>query len=139
MKLSIKKALLVSLLAFNACGDDAETAASDISNEPIETSDTSQNSSETYCEAIDELSKALAAGGVPAYDQSLAAVVASAPDGDKEAWRLMQTLSLEPFSYENFNPAVDSIEAILPRLEAECEIEGPLIINADGRVSLLGP
>jgi len=46
----------------------------------------------------------------------------------------MLELSVEPFTYENFNPALDSLDDIGTDLEATCPRLGRFIVDDDGRV-----
>lgn len=112
-----------ALLVFTACGadDDRSTAAP-----PIESS---------YCADVDELTGLLEGGGsVEEYNELLTSVVDESPDGHALTWSLMLVLSEEPFSYDNFNPAVDSLERLGPDLDATCPGVQPMIVDDSGRI-----
>ncbi len=84
-----------------------------------------------------QLTQVLDEQGVAAYDELLANVIANSPAEHVEAWTLMLELSQEPFSYENFNPAVDSLERIAPDLTAKCSGPELFVVDDAGRVTLL--
>jgi hypothetical protein len=83
------------------------------------------------------LTQVLDEQGVAAYDQVLANVIANSPAEHVEAWTLMLELSQEPFSYENFNPAVDALERIAPDLTSQCSGLEFFVVDDAGRVTLL--
>lgn len=68
------------------------------------------------------------------YDAALRSVVDASPTSHREAWTLMLTLSSEEFDYENFNPAVDALDAISPELDAMCSGTDWMVVGDDGRV-----
>ena len=112
-----------ALSVFTGCGsgDDQSTATA-----PTESS---------YCVDVDELTGLLEGGGsVEEYNGLLNRIVDESPDGHALTWSLMLVLSVEPFSYDNFNPAVDSLERLGPDLDATCAGLQPMIVDDSGRI-----
>lgn len=88
-----------------------------------------------YCTEVRELMSVLDGGGsISDYDAALERVVDASPTNHREAWTLMLTLSEEEFDYENFNPAVDALDAIFPELDSMCSGTDWLVVGDDGRV-----
>jgi hypothetical protein len=111
----------LSVLTACGAGNDEPTATT-----PTESS---------YCADVDELTGLLAGGGsVEDYDELLTRIVEESPDGHTLTWSLMLVLSEEPFSYDNFNPAVDSLERLGPDLDATCPGLDPMIVDDSGRI-----
>ena len=111
------------LLFLTGCGsaDDQSTATT-----PTES---------TYCADVDELTGLLEGGGsVDEYDEVLTRIIDESPDGHALTWSLMLVLSEEPFSYDNFNPAVDSLERLGPDLDTTCAGLQPMIVDDSGRI-----
>jgi hypothetical protein len=91
--------------------------------------------SEDYCAEVRTLMSVLDDGGsVSDYDTALERVVDASPTSHREAWTLMLTLSQEEFDYENFNPALDALDAISPELDSTCSGTDWLVVDDDGRV-----
>jgi hypothetical protein len=113
-------AATLTLLA--ACGaDDVES--------------TSTASDADYCVDLAALLGVLDDGRtIGEYDELLTGVVDESPADHASTWSLLLTLSEEPFTYDNFNPAVDSLERLLPELEGTCPDLGEMIVDDDGRV-----
>ncbi len=72
-----------------------------------------------------------------AYDRLLARVVASSPTGHAATWALFVKLSREPFTYETFNPAVDSLDRIGDEVVAACPRFARVVVGDDGRLRYL--
>jgi hypothetical protein len=88
-----------------------------------------------YCAEIDELARVLDEGGsVDEYNEVMKRVVVASPPDHVATWSLMTELSEEPFSYDNFNPAVDSLDRLGPALEVACPELRPFIVDDSGRV-----
>lgn len=96
----------------------------------------------TYCDAVIGLMGAPRSDGeivdVDDYERRLAKVFVLTPHADRRAWALMLRLSEEPFSYENFNPAIDELEGIVPRLERTClrGLGDQVAVDDSGRIGL---
>lgn len=89
----------------------------------------------SYCADVGQLAGLLEGGGsVEDYDELLTRIVDESPDGHAPTWSLMLVLSEEPFDYDNFNPAVDSLERLGPDLEATCPDLRPIIVDDSGRI-----
>lgn len=95
---------------------------------------TEESATGIYCADLVELMGLLDGGGtVTEYNALLAEIVDESPAGHGETWALMLTLSEEPFTYENFNPAVDALD----RLDLDGTCPGPLerlVVDDSGRV-----
>lgn len=88
-----------------------------------------------YCADLDALIGVLEDGGtLGEYNELLTAVVDESPPDHASTWSLLLTLSEEPFSYDNFNPAVDSLEQLGPELDTTCPGLGEMIVDDSGRV-----
>ena len=121
------------LLAVTACGGSSQQSDSQTSH--IEEEQTSSSLS-NYCDDVLELMNILNEGGtINAYDQLLTELVAESPAAHTDTWTLLLKLSQESFTYENFNPAVDSLESIFPDLESRCPELERMIVNDNGRVT----
>jgi hypothetical protein len=111
------------LLVVTACGSDGDQSSATTS------------SASSYCADVDELTGLLDGGGtVEDYDELLTRIVDESPDGHDLTWSLMLVLSDEPFTYDNFNPAVDSLERLGPDLDATCADLQPMIVDDSGRI-----
>jgi hypothetical protein len=97
---------------------------------------TSTSSEESgYCADLAALIDVLGGGDtIGEYNELLNSVVDESPAGHASTWSLLLTLSVEPFSYDNFNRAVDSLERLDPELDATCPRLGPMIVDDAGRV-----
>jgi len=73
-------------------------------------------------------------GTIGEYNELLTAVVDKSPADHASTWSLLLTLSEEPFSYDNFNPAVDSLEQLDPELDTTCPGLREMIVDDSGRV-----
>ena len=73
-------------------------------------------------------------GTIDEYNEQLAGVLDESPADHASTWSLLLTLSEESFSYDNFNPAVDSLELLGPELETTCPGLGEIIVDDSGRV-----
>jgi hypothetical protein len=73
-------------------------------------------------------------GTIGEYNELLTGVVDESPAGHASTWSLLLTLSEEPFSYDNFNPAVDSLERLVPELDVACPGLSEMIVDDAGRV-----
>jgi hypothetical protein len=114
---------VAALLVVTACG-----AADDQSSATTSTAS-------TYCADVDELTGLLDGGAtVEEYDELLTRIVDESPDGHAPTWSLMLVLSEEPFTYDNFNPAIDSLERLGPDLDATCADLQPMIVDDSGRI-----
>lgn len=91
----------------------------------------------SYCADLGRLVRVLDDGGTDAaYNRLLGRVAQEAPADHAPTWRLMSKLSRERFTYDNFNPAVDSLDRISDDLDAQCPGLGRLIVDNDGRMRL---
>ena len=89
----------------------------------------------SYCAELDALIRLLDDGGtIGEYNELLTAVVDESPAGHASTWSLLLTLSEESFSYDNFNPAVDSLEQLGPDLDTTCPGLGEMIVDDSGRL-----
>jgi hypothetical protein len=114
---------VAALLVVTACGAEDDQSSATTSTES------------TYCADVDELIGLLDGGGtVEDYDELLTSIVDKSPDGHVLTWSLMLVLSEEPFTYDNFNPAVDSLERLDADLDATCADLQPMIVDDSGRV-----
>lgn len=114
---------LATLLLLAACGADEVESTSAASEES------------GYCVDLDALIGVLDDGGtIGEYNELLTGVVAESPIDHASTWSLLLTLSEEPFSYDNFNPAVDSLEQLGPALEITCPSLREMIVDDSGRV-----
>ena len=68
------------------------------------------------------------------YRTLLQAVHDESPPEHKPTWDLFSILADEPFSYDNFNPAVDSLEQIGAELSAGCPGAESVLVDEDGRL-----
>lgn len=95
---------------------------------------TEESATAAYCADLVELMGLLDDGGTVAeYNALLAEIVDESPVGHGDAWALMLTLSEEPFTYDNFNPAVDALD----RLDLDSTCPGlleRLVVDDSGRV-----
>ena len=115
--------MVASLASCSSSNDDAA---------PVETTAPAES---TYCTDLAELTTVIDDGGAESrYNQLLQQIVDEGPPEHADAWSLMLTLSVEPFTYENFNPALDSLDEIGADLEATCPRLGRFIVDDDGRV-----
>ena len=113
-------AALVFMAACGAGTDDIGSTTSDESD---------------YCADLAALIRVLDDDGtIGEYDELLTSVVDGSPANHTPTWSLLLTLSEEPFSYDNFNPAVDSLERLGPELSATCPRLGEMTVDDDGRV-----
>lgn len=88
-----------------------------------------------YCTEVRALMSVLDGGGsISDYDAALERVVDASPTSHREAWSLMLKLSEEEFDYENFNPAVDALDAISPELDDMCSGTDWMVVGDDGRI-----
>ena len=111
------------LVFLAACGDEEVESTSTASEEA------------DYCADLDALISVLDDGGtIGEYDELLTAVVDESPADHASTWSLLLTLSEESFSYDNFNPAVDSLEHLGPELDATCPDLDEVIVDDSGRV-----
>jgi hypothetical protein len=88
-----------------------------------------------YCADLDALIGVLNDGGtISEYNELLTRVVDESPADHTSTWSLLLTLSEEPFSYDTFNPAVDSLEQLGPELDTTCPDLDEMIVDDSGRV-----
>ena len=66
-------------------------------------------------------------------------VTAGAGSSRSPTWALFVTLSREPFTYETFNPAVDSLDRIGDEVVAACPGFARVVVDDDGRLRHLQP
>jgi hypothetical protein len=112
-----------AIMFLAACGADTVDS----------TSTTSEGSG--YCADLAALIVVLDDGGtIGKYNELLTGVVDESPAGHASTWSLLLTLSEEPFSYDNFNPAVDSLERLVPELDVACPGLSEMIVDDAGRV-----
>lgn len=130
---------VVVLLGACASGD-SDSVSGDTAASSADVAVDQDRGTEVYCDEIREMMSVLGRGGsVPEYDAALSRVADAAPADHREAWRLLLTVSQEPFDYENFNPAVDALDEIFPDLDATCTGLGRMIVDDDGRITELQP
>ena len=61
-----------------------------------------------YCDDLMSAAQILDDGGsVAEYNELLLRIAPESPSDHADTWLMMSKLSEEPFSYDNFNPAVD--------------------------------
>lgn len=91
----------------------------------------------SYCAEIETAARVIPNGGTVAeYNTQLALVLDASPADHADTWQLMLTLSREPFTYENFNPALDSIDEISAEIRADCgAVYERVIVDNSGRLS----
>jgi hypothetical protein len=112
-----------ALVFVAACGADTDQSASTTPDES------------DYCAELAALIRVLDDDGtIGEYNELLTIVVDESPASHTPTWSLLLTLSEEPFSYDNFNPAVDSLEQLGPELSATCPVLDGMIVDDDGRV-----
>lgn len=116
----------VAMMIVVSCGAESNEVASTTTDESDESD---------YCADLAALVRVLDDGGTSGeYDELLTTLVAASPPDHTPTWSLLLTLSEERFSYDNFNPAVDSLERLGPELSATCPGLGEFIVDDDGRV-----
>jgi hypothetical protein len=100
----------------------------------VESSSTASEES-GYCADLDALIAVLDDGGtIDEYNELLTGVVDESPAGHTPTWSLLLTLSEGPFSYDNFNPAVDSLDRLAPGLATTCPDLDAMIVDDFGRI-----
>jgi hypothetical protein len=110
------------------------------SSEPTPEPSPSESSPPAWCDDLLAAASVLDEGGsVATYDRLLDRVVASSPTGHAPTWALFVTLSREPFTYETFNPAVDSLDRIGDEVVAACPGFARVVVDDDGRLRHLQP
>lgn len=111
------------VLFLTACGSDTVESTSTTSEEA------------GYCADLAAFIVVLDDGGtIDEYNELSTAVADESPADHASTWSLLLTLSEEPFSYDNFNPAIDSLERLVPELDAACPRLGEMIVDDAGRV-----
>ena len=121
---SICAAALLVLASACSAGDDQSTAS---------TPDESD-----YCGDLGDLIRLLDDGGtIDEYNELMTRIADESPADHAPTWYLMLALSAEPFSYDNFNAAVDSLEQLDPDLSVTCAGLGRWIVDDAGRVRSL--
>ena len=119
---------LIGLAGLLAVATSCGAAAEDESGAP-------STSDSTYCDDLGELTGLLDGGGtVEEYNALMSRIVDESPVDHETTWSLMLVLSEEPFSYDNFNPALDSLDRIGPDLEVACAELPPMIVDDSGRI-----
>ena len=130
-------ATLALLLA--ACGSGADDAApANMSATVTAATVTAATVAPTaYCDDLADVARILDGGGsVADYNGLLVRIAAEAPTDHADTWGLMLRLSEESFSYENFNPAIDSLDRISAELNSMCPGFDRVIVDDDGRMRL---
>lgn len=69
------------------------------------------------------------------YRTLLQAVIDQSPPEHTPTWELFVTLIDEPFTYNNFNPAVDSLDQIGVELKTSCPGVELMLVDDDGRLT----
>ena len=88
-----------------------------------------------YCADLDALIGVLDDGGtISEYNELLTRIVDESPADHASTWSLLLTLSEESFSYDIFNPAVDSLEQLGPEFDTTCPHLDEMIVDDSGRV-----
>ena len=136
-------------------GSSGSTGSPSPSGSPVEPSQSVPEASDSpespresdYCEALVTLigleRPELLQGAVAQHDFEaryralLQSVADESPPHQRPTWELLLTVVDEPFTYDNFNPAVDSLERIYPELNAECRDLEFLVVDDDGRLASL--
>ena len=120
-------AALVILLG--SCGGSADGAATSSSSAAAEVT--------SYCDDLMSAAQILDDGGSEAeYDELLRRVAAESPADQADTWLLMSKLSDEPFSYENFNAAIDSLDRISDDLNSTCSGLDRMFVDDAGRMRM---
>lgn len=90
-----------------------------------------------YCADLISAAQMLDGGGAEAdYNDLLLRVAAQSPPDHADTWVLMSRLSEEPFSYENFNTAIDSLDRISDDLNSTCPGLDRMFVDDDGRMRM---
>ena len=93
-----------------------------------------------YCDDLLRAAQILDDGGSEAdYNDLLLRLASEGPPDHVETWILMSTLSTEPFSYDNFNPAIDSLDRISDDLDSTCPGLDAMFVDDDGRLRMQRP
>ncbi len=117
----------VMVLLLGACGLSTDEAATNATPAALEES--------SYCAALSRAAQVLDDGGSTAeYNELLALIAAESPANHADTWALMLELSAEPFSYENFNPAADSLDRISVDLNSTCSGMDRMFVDDAGRM-----
>ena len=129
----VRRRLLLALALATVFGVIGTGSACSSDSSGRQPGDTQASDVSTYCTNVADLMGLLDGGAsVADYDALLATIVDESPADHAGAWALMLTLSEEPFTYENFNPALDALDAI--DLDDTCAGLEPLVVDDDGRV-----
>jgi len=90
-----------------------------------------------YCDDLIGAAQILDGGGTEAeYNDLLLRVAAHSPPDHADTWVLMSRLSEEPFSYENFNTATDSLDQISDDLDSTCPGLDRMFVDDGGRMRM---
>ena len=117
---------MLTTASLASCSSPNDDAGSVDATEPAES---------PYCSDLAELTTVIDEGGSEGeYNDLLRRVADESPAHHAATWSLMLRLSVEPFTYENFNPALDSLDDIGPDIEATCPRLGRFVVDDDGRV-----
>ena len=93
-----------------------------------------------YCDGLLSAAQILDDGGSEAeYNDLLLRVAAESPSDHSETWFLMSKLSEEPFTYDNFNVAIDSLDQISDDLNSTCSGLALMFVDDGGRMRMQLP
>ena len=116
--------VVVTLLA--ACGSSEEATP------PVVRTPTATPAESSYCSDLAELTTVIDEGGaLGRYHRLLQRIGDESPPEHAATWSLMLTLSLEDFTYENNNAAINSLDDITPDLEQRCPALGQFTVGED--------
>jgi len=115
-----------------SCGASGDDGSINGSSSVVEVTD--------YCDELISAARVLDDGGsVNRYNELLRRVEAASPPDHADTWRLMFELSDEPFSYENFNVAIDSLDTISDDLDGTCSQLDRVFVDDAGRLRMQLP
>jgi len=130
-------ATILLMAALLGGGEDADAGRADPPRAelPFVTVITEESApSDAYCEWVIR-TVSLDEGTEPAvYLGELNQARSLAPNEHVEMWKLLSRVVDEPFSYDNFNPAADETDRVLPMVIDLCADLPPVVINDDGRL-----
>lgn len=125
-------ALAIATMVIASCGSGG--------TEDVPSSGSPDEGANGYCATVESAAAVLDAGGSDRdYHELLRRAAAEGPAAHADTWQLMRTLSEEPFDYDNFNSALDSLDRITPSLDAMCAGLDAVVVDDDGRLRMLTP
>ncbi|MGI9609455.1 MAG: hypothetical protein ACR2NL_04085 [Acidimicrobiia bacterium] len=129
--------LMVALLGQVNGPEDADDGIGDPPHTdlPIATVITEEPPLDDYCGSVVRAISVAEDESDDSYLNELGLVLALAPNEHVEMWELLYRVVDEPFTYDNFNPAADEADRVLPAVENQCPDLPPAVINDDGRLT----